>query len=311
MEKNKKNMYDVIIVGGGPAGASAAVYAASRGYKAIILEKNEIGGTIGKVSSVTHYLSVDKDETGKSFKEKLENQLAVYGVEIFKEEVLGFCTENSFKKVMVKSGEVYYAKSIILANGTTQKELNIPGEKELVGKGICFNPSKEGRNYVGKDIFVIGGADGAIKEAIYLAQFAKSLSIIHFEEKLGTIPEFKNKLEKLDNIKLYLQSRLTKIDGKDYIQKLEITDVKTKSVKIIEAEGAAIFRYIGATPNTEGYQSLELEGGFIKVDTKMKTNIEGVFAAGDICSKDIRQVATAVYDGTVAGINVSNYLKTI
>lgn len=311
MTNETKKFYDAIIIGGGPAGVSAAVYIASRGYKPLILEKEEIGGTIGKVSSVTHYLSVDSSETGDSFKKKLENQLKVYNIEFLKEEVIKIESESLLKKVLTKSGNLYLSKTIVLANGTTPRKLNILGEEKLKGKGVCSNPWKEGKNYLGKDIFVVGGADGAIKEAIYLAQFAKELSIIHFEDKLGAIAEFKNKLEKLENVKLYLHSRLTKINGEDKIESLEITDEKTKEVKKIKCDGAGVFVYAGATPNTENFNGLELENGFIKVDSQMKTNIGGVFAAGDVCCKDVRQVATAVSDGTVAGINVANYLKTI
>lgn len=311
MTNETKKFYDAIIIGGGPAGVSAAVYIASRGYKPLILEKEEIGGTIGKVSSVTHYLSVDSSETGDSFKKKLENQLKVYNIEFLKEEVIKIESESILKKVLTKSGNLYLSKTIVLANGTTPRKLNILGEEKLKGKGVCSNPWKEGKNYLGKDIFVVGGADGAIKEAIYLAQFAKELSIIHFEDKLGAIAEFKNKLEKLENVKLYLHSRLTKINGEDKIESLEITDEKTKEVKKIKCDGAGVFVYAGATPNTENFNGLELENGFIKVDSQMKTNIGGVFAAGDVCCKDVRQVATAVSDGTVAGINVANYLKTI
>lgn len=311
MTNETKKFYDAIIIGGGPAGVSAAVYIASRGYKPLILEKEEIGGTIGKVSSVTHYLSVDSSETGDSFKKKLENQLKVYNIEFLKEEVIKIEPESLLKKVLTKSGNLYLSKTIVLANGTTPRKLNILGEEKLKGKGVCSNPWKEGKNYLGKDIFVVGGADGAIKEAIYLAQFAKELSIIHFEDKLGAIAEFKNKLEKLENVKLYLHSRLTKINGEDKIESLEITDEKTKEVKKIKCDRAGVFVYAGATPNTENFNGLELENGFIKVDSQMKTNIGGVFAAGDVCCKDVRQVATAVSDGTVAGINVANYLKTI
>ena len=311
MTNEAKNFYDAIVIGGGPAGVSAAVYIASRGYRPIILEKNEIGGTIGKVSSVTHYLSVDSCETGESFKQKLENQLKVYNIEVLKEEITEIDTENLLKKVSTKSGNEYFGKTIVLANGTSPRKLGILGESELTGKGVCSNPWKEGKDYAGKDIFVVGGADGAIKEAIYLAQFAKELSIIHFEDALGTIAEFKNRLEKLDNVKLYLHSRLTKINGESKIESVEITDEKTKEVKEIRCEGAGVFVYAGSIPNTKKYSKIELENGFIKVNPQMKTNIEGVFAAGDICCKDIRQVATAVSDGTIAGINAASYLKLI
>ncbi|MDX8335335.1 NAD(P)/FAD-dependent oxidoreductase [Candidatus Cetobacterium colombiensis] len=311
MTNETKYIYDAIIIGGGPAGVSAAIYIASRGYKPVILEKNEIGGTVGKVSSVTHYLSVDNYETGESFKNKLENQLKVYNIEVLKEEVVELKKVDFLKEVTTKSGKNYLGKSIVIANGTTPRSLGIPGEEEFLNKGLCSVPFREGKNYKGKDIFVVGGADGAIKEAIYLSQFAKTLSIIHFEDQLGTIAEFKNKLNQLSNVKVYLNSRLTNIQGDKCIENLEITNEKTKEVAKINSKGAAVFIYAGALPNTKEYKALELENGFIKTDNKMKTNIEGVFAAGDICCKEIRQVATAVSDGTIAGVNAAIYLNSL
>ncbi|SJZ87068.1 thioredoxin reductase (NADPH) [Cetobacterium ceti] len=301
--------FDIIIIGGGPAGASAAIYAASRGVNVAIFEKDEIGGTVGKVSSVTHYLSVDNNESGISFSEKLKEQLKKYKVNIIKEEVKEVVLEGNCKKIITTNGE-YVSKAIILANGSTPRHLNIPGEKEYLGKGLCKNAGKEGPQYLSKDIFIVGGADGAIKEAIYLSQFAKRLIIIHFEDELHTIAEFKDKLATLKNVNLELHSRLTKIEGNNsIITSIEITDEKTKEKRTISSEGCGIFIYAGATPNTELYKNLNLDNGYIMTDKKMGTNIPGVYAAGDICVKDIRQVATAVSDGTIAGINAVNYIK--
>lgn len=303
---NNKN-FDIIIIGGGPAGASAAIYAASRGVNVAIFEKNEIGGLVGKVSSVTHYLGVENEETGISFSKKLNDQLKKYEVKIINEEIITVSLEGNIKTISTPK-ETFTAKALILANGTIPRQLGIIGEVELVGKGVCKNAAKEGPLYKNKEIFVVGGADGAIKEAIYLSQFAKKLTIIHFEDQLNTIAEFKNKLNNLKNVELLLHSRLTAIDGTDSIQAIEITDEKTHEKKSISVDGAAIFIYAGAIPNTKMYTGLNLTDGYIDVNNRMETNIPGIYAAGDICTKQVRQVATAVSDGTIAAINAVGYI---
>lgn len=301
---------DVIIIGGGPAGASAGIYLASRGLNPIIFEKSKIGGTVGNVSSVTHYLTVCNTETGETFSNKLITQLEKYKIPVINEEIISTELEGNIKKIKTSSG-TYETKAVILANGTTPRKLGIIGEEELLGKGVCTTPYTEGKLYNDKEIVVVGGADGALKEAIYLSQFAKQLTIIHFENKINAIPEFKNKLEDLKNINLFLNSRLTKIQGKNFIEALEITNEKTEEVTEFKMNGGAVFIYAGSTPNTTIYSGINLKNGFIQVSNKMETNIPGVYAAGDICEKQVRQVATAVSDGTIAAINACMYLNSL
>ena len=212
--------------------------------------------------------------------------------------------QGSIKKVFTKDG-AYDAKKIVLANGTTPRKLNIPGEAELTGKGMGMNAQRDGRKYTDKNIYVVGGADGAVKEALYLSKFAKQVTIIHFEDTLGCIEEFKNKAEQTPNIKLRLGSRLHAVYGAEQVEALEISDEKTGSVEKIADCGCGIFVYAGTTPNTELYSELELDNGFIPVDENMETNIAGVYAVGDIRVKQVRQVSTAVADGTVAGIHLA------
>ncbi|MGL4687325.1 MAG: NAD(P)/FAD-dependent oxidoreductase, partial [Fusobacteriaceae bacterium] len=264
MIKNSINNYDAIVIGGGPAGVSAGVYLASRGLNPVIFEKHKIGGTVGEVSSVTHYLSVSNDETGESFANKLKTQLKKYNIPVIKEEIVSVELEGTVKKIKTVNSE-YEAKVVILANGTTAKKLGIVGESELFGKGVCHNPAKEGVLYKNKEIFVVGGADGAIKEAIYLSQYAKKLTIIHFEDKIGTIAEFKNKLDKLKNIEFCLHSRLVKIHGVNTVESLDIIDEKTKEIKNIQAKDSGVFIYAGSTPNTKMYKGLSLKDNFIEV----------------------------------------------
>jgi len=301
-------MYDLIIIGAGPAGISAAVYAKSRSIQLLLLEKNKVGGIVGKVSTVTHYAAVTKNETGSTFAERLEKQALSAGVDIVYEDVTDIKLNDNPKKVVTKE-HTYEASSVILANGSTPKKLGIPGEDKLAGHGIGLNAAKDGGSYQGKNIYVIGGADGAIKEAIYLSQFANKLTIIHFEEKLSAISEFTTKLEQLSNVEVKLNTRLTAVMGTEYVKQLELTDVNTGEKEIIEDDGCGIFIYAGTIPNTQMYQELHLEDNYIVVNNKMETSIPGVYAAGDICAKQVRQVATAVSDGAIAAINVYNYIN--
>ena len=211
-------------------------------------------------------------------------------------------------KIVKTNSDVYESHAVLLANGTTPRKLGIPGEEALTGKGYALNAAKSAKEYAGKHVYVVGGADGAIKEALYLSRFAKKVFIIHFEDKLGAIPEFTNKLAQLDNVELLLHSRLTEIGGKGQVEWLQLTNEKTGVTTKIEDEGCGIFVYAGATPNTQLYPELHLENGYIPVNEKMETMYQGVYAAGDICVKQVRQAATAVADGAIAAINAAQWI---
>lgn len=297
-------MYDIIIIGAGPAGISAGIYAKSRGQKVLIIEKANVGGLIGKVSTVTHYSGIVENETGESFAKRLKEQAENSGIEIVYENVKKVDLKPDVK-VIYTDDNTYKARKIIIANGTRARKLGIDGETQLHGKGIGLNAARDGKDFEGKNIYVVGGADGAVKEALYLAQFAKNVTIIHFEESLGCINEFKEKIKKTRNINLKLNSRLHAVYGIDKVESLDISNEKTGGIETISDPGCGIFVYAGTIPNTEMYNDLTLKDGFIPVDENMKTELDGVYAVGDIRVKPIRQVSTAVSDGTIAAINAS------
>lgn len=297
-------MYDIIIIGAGPAGISAGIYAVSRGKRTLILEKAQVGGIIGKVSTVTHYTAIEKQETGATFAARMKEQALQAGVEIVQAEAVHVALTGEVKSVTTDRG-VYEAKRIILANGGTPRKLGIPGEKELVGKGMGMNAARDGADYAGKNVYVVGGADGAVKEALYLAGFAKQVTIVHFEDQLGCIAEFRQKVAAAGNISVRLASRLHAVYGQDQVERLEIASEQDGSIETIEDPGCGIFVYAGILPNTELYTELALEGGYIPTNDKMEAAIPGVYAAGDIRVKQVRQVATAVSDGAIAAINAA------
>lgn len=303
-------MYDVCVIGAGPAGISAGIYAVSRGLKTVVIEKDSIGGLVGKVSTVTHYAGVDKEETGNSFSLRLKKQAEDSGVRVVKGEVKEAELEGNVKKVITDT-DTYEAKVVIIAAGTKSRTLDIPGEKEFAGRGTMLNAQRDGKKYEGKDIFVVGGADGAIKEAIYLSKFAKKLTIIHFEDTLGAIPQFTEKVKEIENIEVELHKRLTEVRGNNEADEVVLTDVYDGSEKIIHSEGCGVFIYAGSYPETQIYKGIDTEDGYIIVNSKQETNIPGVYGAGDVCKKQVRQVATAVSDGAVAAINGAAYIKNM
>ena len=297
-------MYDVVIIGEGPAGISAAIYAVSRGKKTLVIERAQVGGLIGRVSAVTHYAGITEGETGVTFSEKLKAQAERANIELVYETVVSVKLSGEKKEIQTKQ-HTYEAAKVILANGTSPRKLGIVGEAELCGKGMSMNAAQHGMLYRGKNVYVVGGADGAVKEALYLAQYAAQVTIIHFEETLGCIAEFKEKVVKTPNIKLRLNSRLHGVYGTEKVNSLEISNERTGAIETIEDSGCGIFVYAGTVPNTELYTELRLENGFIPVDENMETELPGVYAAGDIRVKQVRQVSTAVADGTIAAVHAA------
>ena len=295
-------MYDMIIIGAGPAGISAAVYGKSRGKKVLVLEKNQVGGLIGMVSTVTHYTAIVQDESGNSFSERMKKQAISAGAEIRYENVTETKLTGEIKEV-VTDKETYKSKTLILANGGSGRMLGIPGESL---RGVRLNAPKDGLRYKGKNVYVIGGADGAVKEALYLAGIAGKVTIVCVEDELACIQEFKDKVAACDNIEIMPHSSLTAVYGSASAEELEFTDNSTGKKQIVKDEECGVFVYAGTVPNTQMYTELKLEGGYIPVNSYMETEIPGVFAAGDICVKKVRQVATAVADGAIAGIQASS-----
>ncbi len=297
-------LYDILIIGAGPAGISAGIYAVSRGKKTLILEQSQVGGIIGKVSTVTHYTALVPHETGATFAARMKEQALCAGVEIAYEKVTAVDLAGDIKTISTDKG-VHQARRVILANGGTPRKLGIPGEDALDGKGMGMNAAKDAAAYTGKSIYVVGGADGAVKEALYLASFAKQLTIIHFEDQLGCIAEFRQKVAATGNITLRLASRLHGVYGREQVERLEIASERDGSIETIEDPGCGVFVYAGVLPNTDLYTGLALQDGYILTNDKMEASLPGVYAAGDIRLKQVRQVSTAVADGTIAAINAA------
>lgn len=300
-------MYDIIVVGAGPAGVSAALYAKSRGFNVLLLEKDEVGGLIKGVSHVTHYVGLSEDESGETFREKLEAQIADADIELKYEEVIELDLRYELKKVKTRQNS-YNTKAVILAMGSTPKDLGLENEKEIGVEHSALGLDEEIEDRI---IFVAGGSDGAAKEALYLSKLAKKVYLVEEKDELGMIDEFKEKIEASDNIEAMTSSKIVSASGtRDKITEVCIYDSAEKEEKLFEngEDEFLIFAYIGQRPNTELIKdSVEMAGPYIKTDG-VKTSIPGVFACGDIIDKNIRQIATAVAEGCTCAIEAQKYL---
>lgn len=303
-------MYDLIIVGGGPSGVSASIYARSRGLSTLLIEKNKIGGMIGNISMVTHYTGLMADETGHSFAKRMKDQAESYDLEIAYEEVISTDLKGAEKIVKTKENS-YKAKAVILAAGTTPKKLGLPNEEKYFKKGLYQNAQDDHDYYKDKVVVVVGGSDGACKEAIFLSNFASVVHLIHHGDKLGTVKEFFEKIENKDNIIVHLSSAVKEVSGADKVEKVILENTQRGTEEEISADELGVFVHIGANPNVEIAKEVDLENGYFKVDDWCQTSIPGVFAVGDVRNTNVRQVSTAVADGTRAAIKATEYIKSL
>lgn len=303
-------MYDIIIIGGGPSGISASIYAASRGLNVLVLEKNKIGGMIKNISMVTHYTGINEAETGHSFANRIKKQAEGYGIEIIYEKVVATSLKEKVKTVKTESN-AYEAKAVIIASGTSAKKLGLPNEEKYLQKGLYQNAQRDHEYYKDKTVVVVGGSDGACKEAIFLSNYAKEVHIVHHSEVLGAIAEFTSIINNKDNIKVHLNSSVNGFSGEDKVSTISLKNSKTEELEEIKADELGVFVHIGANPNVEVSNELEMEDGYFKTNDMCETNIAGVYAVGDVRNTQVRQVSTAVADGTKAAIKAFQYIKTL
>ncbi len=304
----KKDVYEILIIGGGPAGLTAGIYGARSKRDTLIIEKLLPGGQAGLTDLVENYPGFPEGIEGPELVKRMEEQAKKFGVEILTDEIVDIKLESDPKEIIGRSG-TYKAKTVIIASGAEPRKLGVPGEKEFTGKGVSYCATCDGAFFEGQDIAVVGGGDTAVQEAIYLTQFAKRVTIIHRRNKLRASKILQERAFKNDKIDFLWDTVVTEILGDKRVEKIRIKNVKTGEEKLIEKNG--IFIYIGLVPNTaylEGKINLTLNG-YIITDENMRTNIAGVYAAGDIRNKSLRQIVTAVSDGAQAAMSAVGYLE--
>ncbi|GHT70387.1 thioredoxin reductase [Endomicrobiia bacterium] len=299
-------VYDIVIIGGGPAGLSAAIYASRARLKTLLIEKNGCGGQITVTDLIENYPGFNDGINGFDFAVKLKAQARDFGAEIMYDEVTN--VENGEVKKVITVNATYETQTIIVAAGTSVKKMNIPGEPDFIGKGVSFCATCDAPFYRSKDVLVVGGGDSAIQEALYLSKFAKNVIVIHRRNELRTAKILQEKIASHTNISIIYDSVPKEILGKDSIEKVTITNVKTNKDTDLKVDG--VFVFIGLVPNTLFLSNLVLDkNGYVVTDENMNTSIAGIFACGDIRKKQLRQVVTAVSDGAQAAISAQGYIE--
>ncbi|MDF9824164.1 thioredoxin reductase (NADPH) [Breznakia sp. PF5-3] len=302
-------MYDIIVVGAGVAGMSSAIYAKSRGKNVLLIEKESfVGGTIQNISTVTHYAGVLNDESGPELAKRIWKQVKEMDIEIVQGNILDANLSGDTKEIRTDK-DCYQAKVVIIATGTIQNELSNINKSKFKYPIALHNSFEQVEQYKDKCVCVVGGSDGAAKEALYLAKKTKKVYMIILEKELSCIEQFKNPIMNSNTIEVITDSSLSEVDNYERLESIKVINNSNKEERIIPLSGGQIFIYIGSHPSTQWCKEIELENGYIKTNTNMETNLPNVYAVGDVRVKKVRQISTAVADGTIAGIQATMKIK--
>lgn len=301
------NVYDVVIVGGGPAGLTAGIYVARSKLKAILLEKGLPGGQIATTEHIENYPGYTAG-AGYELTAIMEEQAKGFGLEIAMAEVTGVQLGGPEKIITTNQGE-YRARTVILAPGSSPRKLDVPGEKEFIGRGVSYCATCDGPFYGGLTVMVVGGGNAAVEEANYLTRFAQKVYIVHRRDALRATKVVQERAFANEKIEILWDSVVAEIRGNETLEQVLIKNVKTGQITPVTVDG--LFVYIGFIPNTaflKGQVEMD-EAGYIITNDRMETSVPGVFAAGDCRQKLLRQVVTAAGDGAIAAFAAEKYLE--
>jgi thioredoxin reductase (NADPH) len=308
MKGGTSNTHEVIIIGGGPAGLTAGLYAARSRFSTLLIESALFGGQMTTTDRVENYPGFPEGITGAELSGLMEEQAKRFGVETVVEEVIEVGLQEDMK--VVKTYEsTYPCEALIICTGTEYRKLGVPGEKEFTGKGVSFCSTCDAAFFKDCQIVVVGGGDSALTEAIFLTKFAKEVTIIHRRDALRGTKIYQERVLANPRIKFLWNSVVQEIKGNKTVQSILVKNVRTNEVKEFETEG--VFVFVGLLPRTQFLKGLVKmdESGYINTDEKCETSVRGIFAAGDCRKQLLRQIATAVGDGATAAFAVERYLE--
>lgn len=303
-------VFDTIIIGGGPAGLSAGLYAARSRMKTLIIERAKYGGQATTTDELENYPGSIENCTGTTLSQRMRKQAEDFGTEFVKDEVVDVKLEGDVKVVKCRKGE-YEAKTIIIATGATPRLGGFKNELELRGKGVSYCATCDADFFTDLDIAVIGGGDSAITEALYLAKFGETVTVIHRRDSLRAAKSLQEKAFANPKIKFIWDSTVVAANGDEILESITVKNVKTGEESELPVNGCFVF--VGYLPITELFKGkIEMtQRGDIITDPNMKTNIPGVFAAGDVRDKSLRQVITAAADGAIAATQAEHYIQNM
>lgn len=300
--------YDLIIIGGGPAGLTAGLYAARARLNALLIERGIPGGQAAVTSHIENYPGFPEGIDGSELGQRIKEQAGNFGLEFLTAEVGSITLDGNWKLVHTDQG-TFRAKALIIATGTQNATLGVPGEQKLKGRGVSYCATCDGAFFRDKTVAVVGGGDSAIDEALFLTRFVKEVIVIHRRDALRATKILQDRAFANPKIRFQWNSVVEEILGQDAVQGVVVRNVKTGQKTTLPVEG--IFIYIGLKPNTAFLGDLLRldERGYILTNEEMETSIPGIFAAGDVRAKTLRQVITACADGAIAAVNADKYLQ--
>ncbi len=300
-------VHDTIILGSGPSGLAAALYAGRASLKPLVVTGNEFGGQINTTSEVENYPGFN-GETGPELVEVMKAQAERFGAEITMDYIENVdLSQRPFK--LSSHGKDYYAKSLIVTVGASYRKLGIPGEETLTGRGVSYCATCDGFFFRDKEIVIVGGGDSAMEEAIFLTKFARKVTVIHRRDELRAGAILEKRARNNEKIEFIWDTVVTKINGETAVESLELENVKTGEKSTLKIDG--VFIAIGHIPNShlfEGQLDID-EQGFVRIDKRMRTNVEGVWAAGEIADPIFRQAITSAGMGAAAAIEAERWLS--
>ena len=300
-------MYDIIIIGGGPAGLTAAIYGCRANKKVLVLEAKTYGGQIVNTTYVDNY-PAEPHISGYDFATKLYNQVLDLGAKVVFEKATNIKLDDN-KKIVETPNNKYEGKTIIIATGADSRKLGIDKEDEFLGKGVSYCATCDGNFYKGKDVAVVGGGNTAIEDVEYLSDIVNKVYLIHRRDEFRADASSVNKLKEKSNIEFILNSKLNKLNGSDVLENIEVVN---KEDEIRKIDVSALFIAVGKIPENENFKEIINmdDNGYIISDETCHTNIEGIYVAGDNRVKSLRQLVTATSDGAVAATEAIKYLNT-
>lgn len=303
--------YDVIIIGGGPAGLTAGIYAARARRRTLLLEKETLGGQIANTERVENYPGFPEGINGLELGLAMQEQATKFGMEMAFGEVTEADLKSKPKVIKTDAGEEYRAKAVIIAGGAHPKVLGIPGEEEFTGSGVAYCAMCDGPQFAGQDVAVVGGGDAGVEEGMYIARYANKVTVVEVMPKLTAAKSIQEAAKANPKMSFITNTTVESINGDGAVKSLTLRNNATGEKT--ELPVAGVFMYVGQQPNTQYLQGiLNLDkDGFIITNDKMETGIPGVFAAGDIRQKSARQVVTAAGDGATAAHSADKYLEAL
>ena len=308
--KAKREFYDLIVIGGGPAGLSAALYAAREGIETLIIERSGVGGQAGTTERIDNYPGFAQGIGGAELADAMREHAERFDVEILQAQtVTSIEAQGDYKMISTESGDSYCSRSLLLTPGATYRRLNVPGEEDLIGAGIHFCATCDGPFYKGQELLVVGGGNSGVEEGLFLTKFATKVTILEVGERLRASQILQEKAASHPQIEVRLNTTVVEFKGDGKLSSVVIKN--TASGETEEITPGAVFVFIGLLPNTAFVKgSVDLDHwGSISTSPTMETSLEGVFAAGDARSGSTKQVASAVGEGATAALMIRQYLE--